>query len=337
MSQSEVPNGAGDALINAIRVGREQSERRARFQRWLGAYTIATHIVEALARRPGLRDVPSTVIRDAFQRIAHAGNRGYEQLRKRLERQGIALNDPAYQMQVKRLVFESVARHWPDDPEAIPDLFQSVPTRGDTLTEDFSTQIALVHGYLQEVVDQIEREGETPPGERAMAGDYALDRLLAAHSMYLRLHDGVLPFFNAHVAEAGAAWRRLAFGQWAAKPDLAVTDVVHHLVGEVILPIVDERHAHLIAVFDPVGRFSAADRHAAYRALITNVTGDAVSALGYQQPDLVNEIQGYYDNALDTDSTDLAGVVSRWLAGQINYRLDRVYPRPDEYIDGGGL
>jgi len=339
MNTRDIPKGAGEALIEAVRINREQSDRRERFHRWLGGYTLASHIVESLARRPGLRDVPSTMIRDAFQRIARAGNQSYEHLKKRLESRGIVMDDPGYQLQVKRLVYEAVARHWPDDDAEMPDLFTRIPRQGDRATDDFATQIALLNGYISEVIEHIEREGETPPGERSMASDYALDRLLAAHTMYQRLHDGVVPFFNDQISGSDADWQRLLLGPIKAADSAPVaTDIVNHLVGAVILPIVDERHGHLLAVFDPDHRFNAADRHIAYRALITNITADAVSALTDQRDDLIREARGFYETGVTDEQTAQAtGLLTRWLTGQINYRLNRVYPRPDEYIGGGGI
>lgn len=328
---------AGEALLKAVEDSRQQANRRRRFQDWLGAYTLAAHIVESLARRPGLRDAEGAVIREAFHHIAQAAERAYQQIKKKLEHAGVSLADPGHQMQVKRLVFEAVAREWPDDPREPPALFRSMPGRGDQLTHDFAIQSLLLQGYLCEVTELIETAGESLPGERALAEDYHLDRLLAAHSMYLRCHDAVVPFFDAHLRDQPPEWRVLLGGAPARRATFSATDLVHRIVAQAILPIVDERHAHLLTLFDPQSRLGSRDRHFAYRALITNITGDAVSALATQRDDLLEECEGRYEQSIREPDSHPPEVLAPWLSGQINYRLDRVYPRPDEYLGAGGM
>ena len=327
---SDAPKDASRSLIDAVEQGRAFQRNQSRFRTWLGAFHMARYVVEPLSRSPGMQDIEGHALKAGLEEIVAASAQCTRYLEKKIgeKNDSVDVSHPAHRVQIKRMVLETLASHWPSDQAG---LFRHAPS-GATF-EQYPAQMKLFLGYLDFVADQIEREDDQRPGHRSFAEDYRLDRLLTVHSVYHTIDRVVQPFFERHIADQSVGWQTLILGEQCQSGDYTADTLTREIVTAVILPVVDARQGEIMAVFDPQGEFSAEDRHLAYRALLHNVSADAALIVETEQARLIERCE-----AIDETPEEAivfarsGGVFMEWLTDRLTQRLDRVYPRVDEYV-----
>ena len=330
MSTSEPKSEAGRSLVEAVRSGREFQHNQSRFQAWLGAFNLARHVVEPLSRSPGMQEMNGAALRSELENLVRTGTHCASYLEKRLAEKAdpVDISHPAHRLQIRRMVFETLAEHWPREDSGF---FSKAPNGTDF--NDYEGKAKLFFGYLNIVSEQIERENDAIPGYRAFAEDYRLDRLLAVHSVYRVVDRFAQPFFADHIADATPQQQALLMGSRVNERGMNADEFTQAIITEANLPTVDRRHGEIMAAFDPGEAFSAEDRHIAYRALLHNTSADAGLIVENEQSRLIEHCEAVGRDANEAVNIALqGGLLIDWLVDRLNYRLDRVYPRVDEYV-----